>query len=73
MFGFRQTPTWGKVGAQGYPGSFAELIKKASPSVVNIIAVKVMRAPGTGPSPFSMEDPIRDFFERFFGGQLPKE
>jgi serine protease Do len=73
FFGFLQTSALGKVGAQGYPGSFAELIKKASPSVVNIIAVKVMHTPDQGASPFGMEDPLRDFFERFFGGQLPQE
>jgi serine protease Do len=73
LFGFHQTPAWGKVGAQGYPGSFAELIKKASPSVVTIIAVKVMRGSGEGSAPFGLEDPSRDFFERFFGEQIPKD
>jgi serine protease Do len=72
-FGLHQTAALGKVGMQGYPGSFAELIKKASPSVVNIIAVKVMRTPDQGGSPFGMEDPLRDFFERFFGGRMPQE
>jgi serine protease Do len=67
------TPAFGKVSGQGYPGSFAELIKKSSPSVVNIIAVKVMRTPDQGTSPFGMEDPLRDFFERYFGGQVPQE
>jgi len=71
--GFHQTTALAKVGTQGYPGSFAELIKKASPSVVNIIAVKVIRTPDQGSSPFGMEDPLRDFFERFYGGQMPKE
>ena len=73
LIGFHQTPALGKVGTQGYPGSFAELIKKASPSVVNIIAVKVVRGSGEDSSPSGMEDPLRDFFERFFGGQMPKE
>ena len=73
LFGILQTPALGKVGAQGYPGSFAELIKKAGTSVVNIIAVKVMHTPDQGASPFGMEDPLRDFFERLFGGQLPQE
>jgi serine protease Do len=68
-----QTPAFAKIRAQGYPESFSELIKQASPSVVNIIAVKVMRGTGEGPSPFGIEDPMRDFFERFFGGQIPKE
>ena len=73
VFGLHPTPAVAKVGAQGYPGSFAELIKKADPSVVNIIAVKVMHTPDQGSSPFGMEDPLRDFFEKFFGGQLPQE
>ena len=72
-FGLFPTPAVAKVGTQGYPGSFAELIKKAGPSVVNIIAVKVMHTPDQGASPFGMEDPLRDFFERFFGGQMPQE
>jgi serine protease Do len=73
VFGPNQIPAVVKTGVQGYPGSFAELIKKASPSVVNIIAVKVMRTPEQGSSPFGMEDPLRDFFERFFGGRMPQE
>jgi serine protease Do len=73
VFGFHQLPVAAKAGSQGYPGSFTELTKKASPSVVNIIAVKVMRTPDQGGSPFGMEDPLRDFFERFFGGQMPQE
>ena len=73
VFGLHQTPAVAKVGAQGYPGSFSELIKKASPSVVNIIALKVIRTPDQGTSPFGPEDPMRDFFEKFFGGQMPKE
>ncbi|MBW2438998.1 MAG: DegQ family serine endoprotease [Deltaproteobacteria bacterium] len=70
---FVQTAVLAKSGEKGRPDSFAELIKKAGPSVVNINAVKVIRTPGQGPSPFGMEDPLRDFFERFFGGQMPQE
>ena len=73
LSGFHQASALEKAGAQRYPGSFAELSKKASPSVVNITAVKIMRGSGEGSSPFGTEDPLRDFFERFFGGQLPKE
>jgi len=50
MFGLHPTPAVAKVGEQGNPGSFAELIKKAGPSVVNIIAVKVMHTPDQGSS-----------------------
>jgi serine protease Do len=73
VFGFHQKAALAKVGEKECPESFAELIKKASPSVVNIIAVKVIRTPGQDSPPFGMEDPLRDFFERFFGEQLPKE
>lgn len=72
-FGFDQKAVLAKVGEKECPGSFAELIKKASPSVVNIIAVKVIRTPDQDSPPFGMEDPLREFFERFFGEQLPKE
>jgi serine protease Do len=73
VLGFGQTRSVAKIGPQGYPGSFAELIKKASPSVVNIIAVKIIRTSNQGATPFSPEDPMRDFFERFFGQQMPQE
>ena len=55
------------------PGSFAELAKKASPSVVNISTVKTVRGRGMIPMPFGQGDPFRDFFERFFRDQLPKD
>jgi serine protease Do len=61
--------------ASSVPGSFAELVKQASPSVVNISTVKVLKGRGVGPMPmpFGQEDPFRDFFERFFRDQLPKD
>ena len=73
VLGFGQTHSVAKISPQGYPGSFAELIKKASPSVVNIIAVKIIRTFNQGAAPFGPEDPMRDFFERFFGQQMPQE
>ena len=73
VFGLEQKAAVAKADVQGYPGSFAGLIKKASPSVVNILAVKIIRTPDQGSPSFGMEDPLRDFFERFFGEQLPKE
>jgi serine protease Do len=72
-FGFLQTPSFGKMSLQGYPGSFAELVDKSSVSVVTIIAVKVIRGPAQGAEPFGSQDPLRDFFERFFGPQMPEE
>ena len=55
MFGFHQTAVSAKSGEKGHPESFAELIKKSSPPVVNIIAVKVVRTPGQGSSPFGAD------------------
>jgi serine protease Do len=72
-FGFHLAPSFGKMGLQGYPGSFAKLADKSSVSVVNIIAVKVVREAPQGTTPFGLQDPMRDFFERFFGRQMPQE
>ena len=62
----------------GAPGSFSNLVKKARPSVVNISTVKIikgqMRSPGMpfgGPS--DPNDPLRDFFDRFFRDQMPRD
>lgn len=55
------------------PGSFAELAKKASPSVVNISAVKVLKGGGQIPLPFGPNDPFRDFFDRYFKDQVPRD
>ncbi|MBE9570983.1 MAG: DegQ family serine endoprotease [Proteobacteria bacterium] len=58
------------------PGSFSQLAKKASPSVVNISTVKVIKRERRGPMPFGgplgPQDPFKDFFERFFGDQIPR-
>ena len=55
------------------PGSFSQLAKKASPSVVNIRTVKVVKGMDRSPMPFSQNDPFRDFFERFFRDQMPRD
>ena len=55
------------------PASFSELVKKASPSVVNINVVKVVKGRGRTPLPLDPDDPLRDFFERYFGEQMPKD
>jgi len=61
--------------AQATPGSFAELVKEARPSVVNISTVKVIKGGGEREplTPFGPQDPFRDFFDRFFKDQMPKE
>lgn len=56
--------------AQPAPESFAPLVKKQMPTVVNISTRQVVKAPQ--PSPFG--DPQKDeFFYRFFGGAPQKE
>ncbi|MBA7542890.1 Periplasmic serine endoprotease DegP [subsurface metagenome] len=57
----------------GAPGSFSHLAKKASPSVVNISTVKVIKGGRQVPLPFGPNDPFREFFERYFGDQAPRD
>ena len=64
-----QTP----LSPSGVPLSFADLAKKAKNSVVNISTVKVIKGRGQAPMPFGPNDPFRDFFERFFRDQIPKD
>jgi len=56
------------------PGSFSQLAKKASLSVVNISTVKIIKGGKQAPmpfgAPFGPDDPFRDFFERFFRDQI---
>ncbi|MBI9074602.1 MAG: DegQ family serine endoprotease [Desulfatibacillum sp.] len=67
MFGsFTPAPAW----SRGLPSSFSDLVEKASPSVVNIGVVKVVK--GKQLMPFSQEDPFHDFFERYFGDKMPQ-
>ena len=60
------------------PGSFSQLAQKASPAVVNIRTVKTIK--GGGPvfrnfrrNPHGGEDPFKDFFEKFFGEDTPRD
>ncbi|MFC1868683.1 DegQ family serine endoprotease [Thermodesulfobacteriota bacterium] len=55
------------------PGSFSELAKKASPSVVNISTVKAIKGRSQPPLPFGPNHPFRDFFDRFYRDQVPRE
>ena len=64
---------WVAAEAASVPASFTELAKKASPSVVNISTVKTVRGRGLMPMPFGQGDPFRDFFERFFRDQMPRD
>lgn len=56
------------------PESFSSLAELASPAVVNIRAVKTIKGGGRvfrhfSKSPFGKDDPMYDFFEKFFGEQ----
>ncbi len=57
---------------QAIPQSFSSLAEKASPAVVNIRTVKTIKGGGRvfrhfKRGPFGEDDPMRDFFDRFFG------
>ncbi|HSE84191.1 MAG TPA: hypothetical protein VLB01_06560, partial [Thermodesulfobacteriota bacterium] len=60
---------------KGLP-SFAGLVKKLEPSVVNISTTSVISGRGFPfpqyPSPFGEEDPFGEFFEKFFG-EAPRQ
>jgi serine protease Do len=61
------------------PESFTELADTVSVAVVNIRTVKTTKNQGQGfrrfnnRSPYGKEDPFHDFFERFFGDELPRD
>lgn len=57
---------------QSIPESFSQLAEKTSPAVVNIRTVKTIKGGGRvfrqfKKGPFGEDDPMRDFFDRFFG------
>jgi serine protease Do len=59
----------------GAPGSFADLVERVGPSVVNIKVTKIEKVGGRnfmGPEGFGPDSPFGDFFEKFFGGQMPQ-
>ena len=56
--------------------TFSKLAKKLKPAVVNISTTMVVKGQpffGGRPSPFSEQDPFREFWEKFFGGEMPQE
>ncbi len=60
------------------PETFSHLAEKASPAVVNIRIEKTIKSRGPGPrqfqrDPWGRESPFKDFFERFFGEEAPRE
>jgi serine protease Do len=56
--------------------TFSGLAEKLKPAVVNISTTMVVKGQpffGGRPSPFGEQDPFRDFWEKFFGGEMPRE
>ena len=51
---------------------FASLAKKLGPAVVNISTTQVRRTAEQAPAPFGDGDPLGQFWERFFGGPIPR-
>jgi serine protease Do len=54
------------------PESFSDLAEIVSPAVVNIRTVKIVKnrggkSPSFGKDPFGEDNPMKDFFDRFFG------
>ena len=63
---------------QNAPPSFSEIAKKVSDEVVNIQVVSTTKLGGQGyhqffQSPWGQNDPRNDFFDRFFGPNVPRE
>ncbi|MDO9566476.1 MAG: DegQ family serine endoprotease [Candidatus Desulfaltia sp.] len=60
------------------PESFSSLAESVSPAVVNIRTVKTIQGGSRvfrhfSKSPFGEDDPMKDFFEKFFGEQSPRD
>ena len=55
--------------------TIAKLAEKMKPAVVNISTTMLMKRSGPMQfqSPFGEREPFRDFWEKFFGGQIPQE
>ncbi len=57
------------VAGQALP-DFVTLAKKVGPTVVNVSTVQTRKA--SGEIPGSGDDPFSEFWQRFFGGQMPR-
>ncbi len=56
--------------------TFSKIAQKLKPAVVNLSTTQVVKQPPFfrgRPSPFGEQDPFREFWERFFGGEIPRE
>jgi serine protease Do len=72
-------PAYAKsAGTFNAPETFSRLAEMVSPAVVNIRIEKTIASRGSGSQPFNRdpwgrESPFKDFFERFFGEDAPRE
>src|SRR5919197_4186836 len=57
--------------AQGLP-DFVSLVNKVGPAVVNVSTTQMRKTAEEMPSPFGGADPFNDFWQRFFGGRVPR-
>jgi serine protease Do len=57
--------------SQGLP-DFAGLAKRVGPSVVNVSTIQIRKTAQDMPSPFGDDDPMGEFWQRFFGGRVPR-
>jgi serine protease Do len=64
-------PVGTSVSAKPAPDSFSGLLKEASPSVVYISTKKTIKQRFL--SPFGQNDPLREFFEKFYGDRFPRD
>ncbi len=56
--------------------TFSKLAERLKPAVVNISTTMVVKQkpfPEDRPQPFGERDPLREFWEKFFGGEIPRE
>ena len=51
---------------------FTNLVKKIGPSVVNVSTTQLRKGVQNRPSPFGGDDPASQFWEKFFGGRVPR-
>jgi len=51
---------------------FASLAKRLGPAVVNISTTQVRKTAQDAPNPFGNDDSMNQFWERFFGGRMPR-
>jgi serine protease Do len=58
-------------GVQTLP-DFAALAKQIGPSVVNVSTMQIRKTAQEGPLPFDENDPMSQFWQRFFGGRQPR-